>query len=376
MRVVGPDDPSRHGVTTAMPVRLEVAGRHADAVRRWTEGVLGWQPVEADPSGPVPPAVRIVDLAGAERRGQDGRVADASGADASGDDGRGEPARPGPLTAACEQARPSGTAERAAPPTVLLVADDDDAAAVGRLVQRLGPDLVLGWPAARDDLADRVSAVLTRATNPATSMTSLRIGGAAGGVGTSTLVLALAGLTGWSRQATLAVVRPRCPATGVRHVSPDAVAASDLWQRATPLAGVTATRAVCITGGVAPLAPTDPRIQATVVDAGVEVDVDVLVCRPDGAALDRIAATTAAAIVLVGDGPLRPVQLAEVTRGRIAVQLPWSARVARAGLLGRVPGSLPGSFLRPLTALVPVAGGEHRPTGAGHGRAPPATRPR
>jgi hypothetical protein len=360
--VARPDDPSPHGVTTAMPIRLDVAGRHADAVRRWTEGVLGWQPVDADPSGPVPPAVRIVDVAGADRLVRDGAGVDAGSA--------GDPT--GPAGAEPQLGGPT----RAGPPTVLLVDDDEDAAAVGRLVQRLGPDLVLGWPAARDHLAERVGALLARVAGPASSLTTLRVGGAAGGVGTSTVVLAVAGLTGWSRRATLAVVRPRCPAAGVRSVSPDAVAASDLWQRATPLAGVTSTRAVCVSGGELPPRPSDPRIEVTVVDAGVDVDVDVLVCRPDGAALDRIASTTAAAIVMVGGGPLRPAQLAAVTRGRIGVRLPWSARVARAGLLGRVPGSLPGSFLRPLTALVPAAGRGRRPTAFRDGRAPPEGRER
>jgi hypothetical protein len=51
----------------AVPVTLALGDRHVGTVRRWVEGTLGWQAVEDDLDGPVPPAVRIVDIDGALR---------------------------------------------------------------------------------------------------------------------------------------------------------------------------------------------------------------------------------------------------------------------------------------------------------------------
>ena len=58
--------PTRTGIPSvgpqAVPVALALGERHVGSVRRWLEGTLGWQPVEDDLDGPVPPSVRLVDV--------------------------------------------------------------------------------------------------------------------------------------------------------------------------------------------------------------------------------------------------------------------------------------------------------------------------
>jgi hypothetical protein len=301
----------------AVPVALALAGRHAASVRRWVEGVLGWQPVDDDPAGPVPPAVRLVD---------DGAAAGRSGA---------SPALP----------------------TLLLVDDDASAPAAAMLVHAVQPDAVLPWPSGRDRLPDVVGTLLRRPRRGGREPRLLRVGGAAGGVGTTTVALALAGLLGWQGDGALALVRPPAPVPDLRLVPSEAVGAPDLWARADALPAVPRGRVLGIVGADVPV-PADPRIAAVVVDAGVDDDVDVLVCRPDAAGLAGLATTTAAAVVLVGAGPASPKALERAAGGRAGVTVPWSARVARAGLHGRVPGSLPGRWLRRLAPLVhPVRAG-------------------
>jgi hypothetical protein len=295
----------------AVPVALELSGRHAGSVRRWVEGVLGWQPVDDDPSGPVPPAFRLVD--------HQPTVA-------------GRP--PGPVL-----------------PTLLVVDDDASAPATATLVHAARPDAVVPWPSGRDQLPEVVDGLLRRPRRGGSEPRVLRVGGAAGGVGTTTIALALAGLLGWQGDGTLALVRPPAAVPALRVVPGEAVGAADLWARADELPAVPRGRVLGIVGGEVPT-PADPRIVAAVIDAGVDDDVDVLVCRPDAAGLAGLASTTAAAVVLVGTGPAPSKDLVRAAGGRRGVAVPWSARVARAGLHGRVPGSLPGRWLRRLAPLV------------------------
>ena len=299
-------------VAVAVPVALALSGRHAASVRRWVEGVLGWQPVDDDPAGPVPPAVRLLDHQ--------------------------------PLA----DARAAGPAVL---PTLLVVDDDAAAPATAALVHAARPDAVVPWPSGRDQLTEVVASLLQRPRRDGNEPRVLRVGGAAGGVGTTTIVLALAGLLGWQGDGALALVRPPAPVPDLRVVPGEAVGAPDLWARAEPLPAVPRGRVLGIVGGEVP-SPADPRITAAVIAAGVDDDVDVLVCRPDAAGLTRLATTTAAAAVLVGAGPASPGDLERAAGGRAGVTAPWSARVARAGLHGRVPGSLPGRWLRRLAPLV------------------------
>lgn len=303
----------------ALPVALHLGGRDAEAVRRWVEGVLGWQPVDVATQGLVPPAVALQDLDVAPGRSDPGV------------------------------------------PVVLVVADDATAEQAARTAAAVTPAAVVGWPSGRDDLAGTVAEVVARPPRGVPGRRVMRVGGSAGGVGTTTVSLALAGLSAWSGARTLAAVRGA--GLQVRDVPASAVAGVDLFTRADPIPGVPALRAVRVIDHDPVPDPGDASIEALVVDAGADADVDVIVCRPDAAALAVPPVTTAAAVVLVGDGPARPRDLLRAADGRRGVRLPWSARVARAGLAGRVPAGLPGAWLRRLVPLAPHLDDAAVPTG-------------
>lgn len=295
---------------TALPVALDVRGRLADPLRRTVEGQLGWQPVDAETAALVPPAVRLVDVTGA----------------------------------------PGGTV-----PTVLVVADDDPPLSVAEATQRLRPEAVVPWPVDTTGLADAVTAATATLRTGAPTTPVVRIGGAAGGVGTTTVALALAGTVAWRGRATLVastdrVLLPDAAPT----VDPTALAAVDLWARATPLPGVPEARAVRVTVPPHDHAIADPDVGVAVLDLGVSVDVDVLVCRPDAAGLAALGRTAAAAVVVVGDGAVPGREMTAAVGGRGRVDVAWSARVARAAVVGRVPAGLPGRLIRSLVPLVPA----------------------
>jgi len=310
----------------AVPVALALGERHVGSVRRWVEGTLGWQAVEDDPDGPVPPAVRIVDLDGARR------------------------------LVASQQAQP-GQGERttlSAPwlPTVLLVEDDDPPASCAEAARRLAPSGVCRWPEGRDALPSLVARAL-RVPRRSTSLArTLRVGGTAGGVGTTTVTLALAGLAAWRGRRALAIVHGAAGVRGATPVPPDAVLAPDLWARAAPLPGVANGRVVHTGDRPARQPPGDRRIEVAVLDVGMDPEVDVVVTRPDGAAATQLPTTMAGAVVVVGEGLLSAERLRELAGGRWLVHLPSSVRVARAVLRGQVPGSLPGRWLAGLTGLL------------------------
>lgn len=294
----------------ALPVDLDLRGRHADGVRAWIEGTLGWQPVAGATAGLVPPAVVLRDLGSSHIGGGTGSV-----------------------------------------PTVLLVDDDASPLRSGEVVAAMTPDAIVAWPSGRDGLVEVVDRVLARPRRRAALGSVLRIGGSAGGVGTTTVALALAGLAAWNGTATLAAVR----GTGL---APPIVPTASLeglgvWSRAEPLAGVPAARAVRLVDCDEAPATTDPEIGLLVLDTGVDPEVDVLVCRPDGAALEMLASTTAAAVVVVGEGAAELKDLRRAAAGRRGILLPWSVRVGRAGLAGRVPSGVPGAWLRRLRPLLP-----------------------
>jgi hypothetical protein len=300
----------------AVPVALALGERHVGSVRRWIEGTLGWQAVDDDLDGPVPPSIRIVDLDGAVR------LLD------------------------------SGELDRL--PTLLIVEDDDAAPFAADVARRLQPAGVCRWPDGRDMLPDLVRNATVLRTRESTVGRVLRVGGVAGGVGTTTVVLALAGIAAWSGQRALAIVHGQAGVRVATPVPPDAVVAPDLWARAEPLPGLTRAR-VIHTGMVGPQrAPTDRRIGLSVIDVGTSSEVDVVVCRPDRAAAEHLPVTMAGAVVVVGRGLLSPERLDELAGGRRVVHVPTSVRVARAVLRGQVPAGVPGTWLG---ALRPVLDG-------------------
>jgi hypothetical protein len=77
---------------------------------------------------------------------------------------------------------------------------------------------------------------------------------------------------------------------------------------------------------------------------------DVVCARPDahlGAAADLPGG-----VLLVGDGPLDAAQVRGALGRPPLGAVPVSARVARAGALGRVPSALPGSWLKVLRTVL------------------------
>lgn len=293
----------------AVPVALDLRGRFADAVRRAVEA-HGWQAVDEATATLIPPVVRLADVA----------------------------ATPG-----------DGT------PTVLLVAPDDPATDAAEACLRLRPAAVVPWPDEGGRLTGAVSAATSAPRRRTPTATVLRVGGAGGGVGTTTVALTLAGLAAWRGQAALATSADAVllPETAPA-IDPSALAAPDLWARAAAIGGVPGARAVRTTAPPHDGHVADPSVRTAVLDLGVADDVDVLVLRPDASGLAALRRTSAAAVVVVGDGPVPPRAMAEAVGGRRRVDLPWSRRVARAALVGRVPAAIPGRAVRALLPLVPA----------------------
>lgn len=297
------------GAGPARPVAIDLPRAEAEAVRRWVDGVLGWQPVDGSTAQLVPPTVRLI----------------------------------GPAASASDDVIPR----------VLLVPGDTRPADAAAAAIRTGAAGVVAWPDDRERLADVVTDAVDRRPVRPDDRRVVRIGGVAGGVGTTTVALGLAALAGWRGLPALAAIRGAAPVRDVTVIPAAAASAADLWNRLTAPQGTTGLRAVHVADPAPIAVPTDPTIGLAVLDHGVDVDVDVVVCRPDGAALERLPATTAAVIVVVGSGPVGPRELATVAGGRRGVHLPWSDRVARAGRHRRVPGALPGAWLRRLVPLLP-----------------------
>jgi len=321
-------------VASALPVDLALSGAHRDAVGRWVEGALGWQVITStDGTGgddPVPPVLRLRDHAPQVRRGTAGG--------------------PGIVRVL---------------PEILLLADDVAPVAAATLAQAAPSTPVLGWPSQRDRLPELAAAALAAPATRSQTASMLTVGGSAGGVGTTTVAMALAGLRAWSGGATLVAVR----GLGLpwRQVPVAALADGDLWSQADPLPGLDAVRAVRLTDG-APLPDlADARIEAVIVDAGPTPDCDVLVCRADAAGLWSLERTTAAAVVMMGDGPVPARALRDALAGRSAIRLPYSVRVARAGVAHRVPAGLPGRWIAELRPLLASTGVGGRGPGVGRG---------
>jgi len=345
--------PASH-VPAALPVAVDLAAERADAVRSWVEGVLGWQVVDGGDADPVPAVLLLLDH-------REPLALGPSGPD--GDRGAVEP-----LIAASPRAG-AGTGV----PTVLLLPDGSDPVRAAATAARLAPGAVLGWPSERELLPAVASGLLELPPRREGAPARLLVGGSAGGVGTTTVTLALAGLRAWSGTRTLAAVRGL--GAPYRGVPAAALGGGDVWAAAERLPGIDALRALRLLDGGAVPEITDPNVEAVVVDLGPDPDGDVLVCRPDAAGLAALSVTTAAAIVLVGDGPVAGRALTSAAGGRPVLRVPWSARVARAGAVGRVPAGLPGSWVARLRPLLAGRGAARAAARSGRGtarRRPPA----
>lgn len=298
----------RSVVDVARPVSLNLEDGHHEQVRRWVEGVLGWQVVDEQISALVPPTAHLLG--------------------------------------------PTAPVPRDTTPRILIVADTTPAELILEACHRLRPHASLVWPGQHDQLESIVARCTRQVVGTDPGLRRLRIGGVAGGVGTTTVSLAVAGLAAWRGSRTLAVVRGDVPAKPAMLLTAEAVTAPDLWSRLEDVPGVPDLRVVQMPVSAAAASPTDPAIDLAVADQGVDLDCDVAVCRPDAAARERLSSTTAAVVVVVGTGPLRPTELREAAGGRAVLDLPWSFRVARAGLHRRVPVSMPGAWLQRLRTLL------------------------
>jgi hypothetical protein len=288
----------------ALPVLIQVSHTHASSVRRFVDGVLGWQPVEHDALGPLRARIQLTDDPLA--------VSDAL-------------------------------------PTVLLV-DDDGLSGwqAKQLADHPGAAVCL-WPSERAELPALVTTMLAQHTKHP-HVSTLTVGGAAGGVGTTTVALVLAGLSAADTHNTLAVINDQ--SSTVRLVPTAALADPALWTQATAVAGVSACRVVCVSDAAAVTPVRDPQIAQTVYDVGVAHDVDVLVLRPDRAGLYALGRTTASVVVVVGAGAYAPAKIDALAGSRRVVHVEHSMRVARAVALERVPAGCPGRWLAPLSLLV------------------------
>lgn len=262
-------------------------------------------------------------------------------------------------------------------PVRLRLADAPDPGGPPTVVIRRGaggPDIrdavragaldVLTWPDDAARLTDLVPPPV--AVRPARRV--LVVAGAAAGVGTSTVALALGALHAWTGQRVL-VLTDR---SGLQLAGVDRAEAAGGGSIEVP--GVPRLRLGTDLPGPTGATEGCGDLDVLVADGGTTSRATILVGRPDGRLLRALTAptTTAAVVVTVGEGALHPAELARVIGDRDAIALPWSFRVGRAGLRGRVPGALPGRYL---AALGPAARTDHRadldPATAGPTALPP-----
>ncbi len=232
---------------------------------------------------------------------------------------------------------------------------------------------VISWPEDRARLLEaplRIHATHRQAAGPSV----LRVAGAGGGVGTSTIALAIGGLLAWSGKKTVVVgdedllrlcglgpwagpdastaSRPGSAApaagSGSEELGDRRVGDPEPFALARPLPAVEGL-SVLGGGGSAVRSTVGWPADAIVVDLRAPrhlAGADLLCARPDSGIAVLEAAPKDVPVIVVGDGPLD--QLAVRRRlGRAPIAwLPQSARVARAGLAGTVPSGLPGSWLK------------------------------
>lgn len=205
---------------------------------------------------------------------------------------------------------------------------------------------VVGWPQDRLRIPLLAAQIDQGRADATSGTTRITVAGVAGGVGTSTVALAIGGLLAWSGAVVLV------------SGDADAVTLARSGQPADPLPhrphGSTAPLTV---EGVPRLSVVDRGADVTasawsgdivVVDAGTALTADttLVVSRPDRGL--RRAGASNRPVVVVGDQPLSGRDARRLLGTSLLAHLPTSARVARAALHGRVPAALPGAWLRDL----------------------------
>ncbi len=299
----------------ALPVEVVVDARMREALVNHLEGPLGWQVTTGDD---LPAVLRLVSVAVGEHARAD--------------------------------AHPDVTS--AGMPVVLLVRPDDDPADAA--VAARAADHVLRWPDERARLPEVAAAVAGRAHDVAAAPT-VTFGGAAGGVGTTTVTVAVGGLLSWSGRPTLCVVSGPSPAGELPVVEPGALAGHRTWDAARDVDGVPGLRAVT----TAPGARSEVQVSADTAvlhDLGVASDPDVLVMTRDRAGLRAASSTSAGVVVVIDRGVVPLAVLARDLAGRRVLTVPMDVRVGRAGATGHAPSALPGRWLAALDPLARLLG--------------------
>lgn len=272
-----------------LPVVVALPPPMQAAVTAWVEQDLGWQVV--DPAGALPAVLALSDA-------------------------------------------PCG-----ALPWIAITAGVPDDTAVTALLTA-GAEDVVEWPDGRG----RIPLVATRVDvgrRAAPRGPQVSVAGVAGGVGTSTVALAIGGLLAWGGASVLVVGGDQM--LGLAGLSRDASAAAGH----TAVVGVAGLSVAAAHGDVAGAAWTGDLV---VVDDGPRATqaTTVVVTRPDAGL--RRARVLDRPVVVNGRSPLGPAEARRALGGAPLAHLAWSVRVARAGLGGRVPASLPGRWLAELGA--------------------------
>lgn len=282
-----------------LPVCIELPGALGQEVTRFVESEAGWHVVA--PGGPLRPALTVADHVG-----------------------------PGPC--------------------VVVLPGAADATSV-RDAMLAGAVDVVAWPADRDRLLDAPRR-LRREPLGRSGPGLLRIAGARGGAGTSTIALTVAAAVAWSGGRALVVGGDDLTAlagVGVWRGAGATEVAALGEQAAEEIGGlavaVDGVRGLAVLGGGAAVSDV----------AGWPYDLVVLDTRTDGLAQAQVVVGCAdatvrripreAAALVVDHGPLDRAAVVRCLGRQPHGWLPHSARVARVGSAGRVPSALPGSWV-------------------------------
>lgn len=244
---------------------------------------------------------------------------------------------------------------------------DDARVRVAQQALRAGASDVVEWPTERT----RIVALLSRESDRRTTgrpydrhgVRVLRVAGATGGAGASTVALALAAWSSWAGARTMVVggddLLSLCGMAPWAGPGVDEIArlgtrdvAREIPALARAVDGAGDLRA--LGGGTLDASWVEGwPVDVVVADVGrAVVDADVVVAVPDrrlAGVAGRRRRTLVRAVDCVGRAEVRRL-LGGPPRGWIE----HDVRVARAGLQGRVPGALPGRWLKAL-ATVAVA---------------------
>ena len=257
-----------------------------------------------------------------------------------------------------------------APTAGACVVVTDGVAPAATVAEALGAGAldVIAWPQERE----RLLAAPLRVVRPqpaGTGPSVLHIAGAGGGVGASTVALAVGGIAAWAGARALVIGTDDLlalagfgpwegPGAAQLAALDPTDAAGEVSAVVAPVAGV---GGLSVVGGGGPggLNVTGWPFDVVVAE---HRDTAALPSAPGGVLVvaDRNtslrAATAADAPVVLRDRGRVPLPQARRVLGhRLAGVLPESSRVARAGLSGRVPSSLPGSWIAAVRRAVKAA---------------------